>query len=249
MVVAFRRHTLLPLDDCLYALQPSIPHLTRSALHRCLQRHGISRLQDVEGDKPKRQRFKRYPIGFFHMDIAELQTAEGKLYLFVAIDRTSKFAVAQLVEKANRRTAWEFLEHLLEAVPYRIHTLLTDNGIQFADQPRNRNTAYSRQMRFDMICEANGIEHRLTKPNHPWTNGQVERMNRTIKDATVKRFHYDSHEQLRGHLADFMAAYNFARRLKTLSGLTPYEYICKSWTSEPDRFIVDPIHQMPGLNT
>lgn len=71
----------------------------------------------------------------------------------------------------------EFLEHLLKAVPYRIHTILTDNGIQFADQPRNRNTAYSRQMRFDMICEVNGIEHRLTKPNHPWTNGQVERMN------------------------------------------------------------------------
>jgi transposase InsO family protein len=79
-------------------------------------------------------------------------------------------------------------------------------------------------MRFDMICEANGIEHRLTKPNHPWTNGQVERMNRTIKEATVKRYHYDNHDQLRTHLTDFMAAYNFARRLKTLSGLTPYEY-------------------------
>ncbi len=160
MVVAFRRHTLLPLDDCLYALQPSIPHLTRSALHRCLQRHGISRLPDIEGDKPKRQHFKRYPIGFFHIDIAEVQTAEGKLYLFVGIDRTSKFAVTQLVDKADRRTAWEFLEHLLKAVPYRIHTILTDNpvsseverGIQFAEQPRNRNTAWSRQMRFDMIC-------------------------------------------------------------------------------------------------
>jgi IS30 family transposase len=249
MVVAFRRHTLLPLDDCLYALQPSIPQLTRSALHRCLQRHGISRLPDVEGDKPKRQRFKRYPIGFFHIDIAEVQTAEGKLYLFVGIDRTSKFAVTQLVNKADRRTAWEFLEHLLKAVPYRIHTILTDNGIQFAEQPRNRNIVWSRQMRFDMICEANGIEHRLTKPNHPWTNGQVERMNRTLKEATVKRFHYESHDQLRTHLTDFMAAYNFARRLKTLSGLTPYEYIARIWTSEPDRFIVDPIHQMPGLNT
>jgi RNA-directed DNA polymerase len=74
-------------------------------------------------------------------------------------------------------------------------------------------------MRFDMICEATGIEHRLTKPNHSWTNGQVERMNRTIKEATVRRFHYDSHDQLRTHLADFLAAYNFARRLKTLGGL------------------------------
>ncbi len=104
-------------------------------------------------------------------------------------------------------------------------------------------------MRFDMICEANGIEHRLTKPNHPWTNGQVERMNRTSKDATVKRYHYDNHEQLRSHLADFLDAYSFARRLQTLSGLTPYEYICSICTSEPQRFIVDPIHQMPGLNS
>ena len=158
-IVAFRRHTLLPLDDCLYALQPSIPHLTRSALHRCLQRHGISRLPDVEGDKPKRSKFKRYPIGFFHIDLAEVQTAEGKLFLFVGIDRTSKFAVTQLVEKADRKTAWEFLQHMLEAVPYQVYTILTDNGIQFAEQPRNRNTAYSRPMRFDMICAANGIEH------------------------------------------------------------------------------------------
>jgi len=74
-------------------------------------------------------------------------------------------------------------------------------------------------------------------------------MNRTIKDATVKRFHYDSHEQLRTRLSDFMAAYNFGRRLKTLNGLTLYEYVCKIWTSEPERFIINPTHQNPGLNT
>ena len=203
----------------------------------------------MDGDKPKRQKFKRYPMGYFHIDIAELRTNEGKLYLFVAIDRTSKFAVAQLVNKANRKTAWEFLEDVLEAVPCKIHTILTDNGIQFCERQRNRNTPYSRPMRFDMICATNAIEHRLTKPNHPWTNGQVERMNRTIKDATVKRYHYENHNQLRMHLRDFLDAYNYARRLKTLSGLTPYEYICKIWTSEPDRFILNPIHQMPGLNT
>ena len=72
VVVAFRRHTLLPLDDCLYALQATIPHLTRSSLHRCLQRHGISRLPDVEGDKTAKKKFKAYPIGFFHIDIAEV---------------------------------------------------------------------------------------------------------------------------------------------------------------------------------
>lgn len=131
MVVAFRRHTLLPLDDCLYALQPTLPHLTRSSLHRCLQRHGLSRLPEIQGDKPAKQVFKSYPIGYFHIDIAEVQTAEGKLYLFVVIDRTSKFAFTQLVQEATRVTASVFLEALIATVPYKIHTVLTDNGIQF----------------------------------------------------------------------------------------------------------------------
>jgi transposase-like protein len=250
VIVAFRRHTLLPLDDCLYALQPTIPHLSRSSLHRCLQRHGVSRLPEVEGDKRPKKKFKSYPIGFFHIDIAEVQTAEGKLHLFVAIDRTSKFAFAQLVEKANRVTASAFLVSLIAAVPYKIHTILTDNGIQFRFAPRYADGPTARYMThmFDMRCRENGIEHRFTKINHPWTNGQVERMNRTIKDATVKRFHYDSHDQLRRHLADFVSAYNFGRRLKTLKGLTSYEFICKTWTNEPERFTLDPLHQMPGLN-
>src|SRR5437588_8194271 len=113
VIVGFRRHTLLPLDDCLYALQPTIPHLTRSSLHRCLQRHGISRLPEVEGSKPSKKRFKAYPIGYFHIDIAEFQTAEGKLYLYVAIDRTSKFAFVQLVRKTGRTSAAAFLEALI----------------------------------------------------------------------------------------------------------------------------------------
>lgn len=75
IIVAFRRHTLLPLDDCLYALQATIPNLTRSSLHRCLQRHGISRLPEVTGDKEPKRKFKTYPIGYFHIDIAEVRTA------------------------------------------------------------------------------------------------------------------------------------------------------------------------------
>lgn len=67
-----RRYTLLPLDECPYALQPTIPHLTRSSLHRCLQRHGIGRLPDVEGDRPAKRKFKSYPIGYFHIDVAEV---------------------------------------------------------------------------------------------------------------------------------------------------------------------------------
>jgi transposase InsO family protein len=260
IIVAFRRHTLLTLDDCLYALQPTIPHLTRPSLHRCLQRHGISRLPDTDGNKPQRSRFKRYPIGYIrrwappfgsHRHRREpapakagVRTEQGKLHLFVAIDRTSKFAFVELHEKATRRVAGDFLRHLVAAVPYRIHTVLTDNGTHFTEPGGDGWTPEDiKQMRarkepflchsFELACAQLDVEHRLTKPRHPWTNGQVERMNRTIKDATVKRFHYASHDQLRQHLADFVAAYNFGRRLKTLKGLTPYEFICKQWTSEP----------------
>jgi hypothetical protein len=73
-----------------------------------------------------------------------------------------------------------------------------------------------------ICCREHGIEHRFTKINHPWTNGQVERMNRTIKDATIKRSHYDDHNQVRQHLADFVDGSNFGRRLKT-----PFEFISK----------------------
>ncbi|TAT91619.1 DDE-type integrase/transposase/recombinase, partial [Rhizobium ruizarguesonis] len=131
VIVAFRRYTLLPLDDCLYALQPTIPHLTRSSLHRCLQRHGIGRMADVDGDKPAKKKFKSYPIGYFHIDIAEVRTEQGKLHMFVAIDRTSKFAFVELHEKATTAISREFLLRLIAAVPYKIHTVLTDNGIQF----------------------------------------------------------------------------------------------------------------------
>jgi transposase InsO family protein len=259
MVVAFRKHTLLPLDDCLYALQASIPHLTRSSLHRCLQRHGISRLPDVEGAKPKKA-FKAYPIGFFHIDIAEVRTEEGKLHLFVAIDRTAKFAFAELHAKATRRVAADFLRRLVAAVPYRIHTVLTDNGTHFTD-PASRGSAVPeiraaletgeifRAHGFELACAQAGIEHRLTKPNHPWTNGQVERMNRTLKEATVRRYHYASHDELRTHLRDFLNAYNFAKRLKTHHGLTVFEFISKQWLAEPERFHRHPDHLTSGLNT
>jgi transposase InsO family protein len=260
IVVAFRRHTLLPLDDCLYALQPTIPHLRRSSLHRCLQRHGIARLPDIDGDKPKRSRFKVYPIGYFHLDIAEVHTEEGRLYLFVAIDRTSKFAFAQLHEKATRRVAGNFLRALAAAVPYKIHTVLTDNGTHFTDPsgdgwtPEDIKAMRAQKMlfrchAFEAACADLDIEHRLTKPRHPWTNGQVERMNRTIKDATVKRCHYGSHDELRRHLQLFIDAYNYGRRLKTLRGLTSYEFICKSWTEQPSRYTSDPTHLTPGPNS
>jgi transposase InsO family protein len=150
--------------------------------------------------------------------------------MFVAIDRTSKFAFVRLGKKAGKMVAAQFLRDLIAALPYRIHTILTDNGIQFTNRKQDR---YAMEHIFDRVCSEQGIEHRLTKVNHPRTNGQVERMNRTIREATVKRCHYEAHAQLETRLGDLIAAYNYARRLKTVQGLTPFEFICKIWTKEP----------------
>ena len=105
IIVAFRRHTPLPLEGCLHAVQPTMPHLSRSSLHRCLQRHGISRLPEVGGDKTAKRAFKPHPLGHFHVDIAEVQTADGTLHLFVAIDRTSRFASVELHQMSGKMAA------------------------------------------------------------------------------------------------------------------------------------------------
>ena len=149
-------------------------------------------------------------------------------------------------------------------MPYTIHTVLTDNGTQFVDNtPTNPEDEAAIEAywaargeprlylvhAFAHACEQHGIEHRLTKPRCPWTNGQVERMNRTLKEATVRRYHYGSHDELRKHLQLFLDAYNYGRRLKTLRGLTPYEFVRKTWTEQPHRFRRDPSHLIAGPNT
>ncbi len=274
VVVAFRRHTLLPLDDCLSALQPSLPQLTRPTLHRPLQRHGLSRLPEGDGDKPASKRFASHPLGYVHVDIAEVRTAQGKLHLVVAVDRVAKFAFAELHEKATARIGGNLPRGRWSR---RSPTASTPCSPTCASRslirasPAQRWTTSSRRLKqalaagelfrvhaFDDACAQLDLEHRLIKlkhphPVHPRANGQVERMNGTIKDATVKRFHYDSHDQLRRHLASFVDADNYARRLKTLQGMTlqgmtPYEAICRAWTKEPGRFTRKPQHQMPGLN-
>ena len=196
VIVAFRRHTLLTLDDGLYALQPTIPHLTRSSLHRCLQRHGISRLPEVEADVAAKKKFKAYPIGFFHIDVAEVQTAEGRLYLFVAIDRTTKFVFVELHRKALRKIAGDFLRHLAEAVPYKINILLTDNGTHFTTPGTGGSAAHLVAealakgepvwaQAYEYACATLGIEHRTTKPKHPWTNGQVDELCGNLGDGVI----------------------------------------------------------------
>jgi hypothetical protein len=121
IVVAFRQKTLLPLDDGLGCLKDTIPNLSRSALHRCLQRHGISRLP-IEETKAQRKRFRTYEIGYVHIDSCELRHADGKLVMFLAIDRVSKFTDVEVHDCAGKMEGAAFLKAVVEVFPYKIHT-------------------------------------------------------------------------------------------------------------------------------
>ncbi len=146
MAVEFRRRTLLPLDDVLGCLREAIPALSRSALHRCLVRHGISRLPQGEEKAPKRTRFAETAIGYVHIDICELRLAEGKLFMFLAIDRVSKFVHVAFLDAATKANGAAFLREVVDVFPYRIHTVLTDNGMAFADLPKYRDGPTARWM-------------------------------------------------------------------------------------------------------
>jgi len=151
----------------------------------------------MAGEKPGKKKFKAYPIGYFHIDIAEVRTEAGKLHRFVAIDCACEFAYAESHAEANKMVAAQFLRNLMAAVPDKIHTVLTDNAIQFTNRKRD---IYAFHHIFERVCNEHGINHRLTATNHPWTNGQVERMNRTLKEAMVKKYDYKTHDHLKAHL-------------------------------------------------
>lgn len=155
-------------------------------------------------------------IGYLHIDSCELRLEQGKQHM--AIDRVTKFTHVAFFDVATKQNGAAFLEEVVTAYPYTIHTVLMENGVAFTEQPRYRNGLTNRFSGhiFDRICQAHGIKHKLTKPYHPWTNGQAERMNRTVKEATIKSFHYSDFDALKAHVRVFVTAYNFAKHLKAL---------------------------------
>ena len=165
----------------------------------------------------------------------------------MAVDRTSKLAVARLYRKAGELAAQAFLKVLVREVRYRVHPVLTDNGVPFSDQARTGERLLVHP--FPRLCREHGLEHRLTKPYHPRTNGQAERMVRTVKDATVHAFPYATIPEVRRHLADWLATSTFAKQLRTLRWRTPMEAIAAVWQQKPHLFLRSPVHFNPGPNT
>ena len=245
-----RTKTWLPLDDLYDLLKPSIAKLSRSNLHRCLLYYGVSRVPEEMKEKQREKgKFKTYEIGFLHIDITDFWL-QGKRYsLFVAIDRISKICIAELYENKTKESALAFLDIVFQFFPYQIHRILTDNGLQFTYSalPKNKKPKNKRHP-FTQKCLDNGIKHKLTNFFSPQTNGQVERMNRTLKDATIKMFEYDTVEQFKVNLHDFLNFYNCSKKLKSLNRKSPFTFIKEKYKINPKIFTKNPDHHCVGLN-
>ena len=214
-VVELRDRAMLALDDLLGSLREGLPRLGRSALHAASSGTASASRPKGETDS-KRGRFSETELGYLHVDAAEMRTAEGKVHVFLAVDRVSKLLHAEVLDAVTMADGAAFMASAVEAFPYRVHTVLTDDGVCFADGPRYRNglTASLRVHVFDRVCQEHGIKHRLTEPYHPWTDGQAERMVRTLKEAIVESFHYETRADLEAHLRAWVVAYNLGKHLK-----------------------------------
>ncbi len=250
VICEFRRVTKLSLDDVFAALEDNIPALTRSNLHRRLKRFGLNVLPKDENPPKEKQKFKDYPPGFVHVDISEIRIDGGKkLYLFVGIDRCSKYVYVELYDRMTTENACKFMKNMINDFPFKITKLLTDNGAQFTYMLLAEHLRPKKTHPFDEICIENGIEHRLTKFRHPWTNGQVEVTNRIIKHYTTKTYHYEAADELKKHLMAFLLFYNFKRPLKALNFKTPFDRIIQFFETNPQDFNKNPRHMLVGLNT
>lgn len=246
----FRRTTKLSLDDIFIAFCEKIPTLSRSNLHRCLQRNGLSARPVDENEKREKKKFKDYPPGFAHIDITEIRLKAVKYYFFVAIDRTTKYIFAQLFDKMTIENSCQFLTDFLADYPIKVVKILTDNGAQFTYKllAKHLQPKDSKVHKFDQICQKNGVEHRLTKFRSPWTNGQVEITNKMIKNATVKQFFYTDIDELKQHIDSFLPYYNHQKPCKKLDFIPPYQKIIDYYVKDPIIFKENPMDKIMGLN-
>jgi transposase InsO family protein len=245
IAVELRTRLALSLDDILEVMHRCLrPDISRSALHRCLKRHGVS--QPPRKTAPAAQRFAAQPFGYVHVDLKHLPRLHKKpAYVFIAIERTTRFVHVDIVQQRSGTTIAACLESFLQAFGHPVHTILTDNGSEFTDRfgaarwrRRDRGTGAHP---FDQVCRHHGVRHKLTRPYRPQTNGMAERFNRRLAEAldshprdtaNAGKNRFANHAQRNAFIHAFVNHYN-RTRLRCLGHKAPAELL----------------HNLPGHNT
>lgn len=252
LVLVLRRTLGLTLDDLVTVTREFIhPGASRSGLHRLLKRHGISRPSPEITDKISRKSFKDYFPGFVHIDVKylpKMADEDSRRYLFVAIDRATRWVFVKVYDDKSAASAHDFLSALHKHTEIKIVKILTDNGKEFTDRLfGGRAREATGQHEFDQLCQALGIEHRLTEPNTPQTNGMVERFNGRIADV-LRTHHFQSGEELETTLLRYVWLYNHHLPQKALGYQTPMQAMKKHYDEHPECFVRKPRNR-PGRDT
>ena len=255
LVVELRRTLLLPLDDLLAITHQFINSaVSRSGLDRCLRRHGVSNLKslqpEVDGETAPKKTFKDYEPGFLHIDIKYLPKMPDETqrrYLFVAIDRATRWVYLRVYADQSEASSTDFLRRVEQAAPMKIQKVLTDNGSQFTDRFTRQKKEPSGEHAFDKTCVDLGIEHRLSPPRHPQTNGMVERFNGRISEL-VKQTRFASAAELEQTLLLYMKTYNHHIPQRALNHQSPIQAL-KKWQTEQPELFVKPVYKQAGLDT
>jgi len=253
VVVELRRLLLLPLDDLVAVVKEFIePKASRSAIHRCLRRHRVNKLHALrpEARQVAHKPFQAYEPGFVHIDVKylpQMPDETARRYLFVAIDRATRWVFVQIKPNKTARSAAAFLKALSKTCPIKIRKILTDNGKEFTDRLFGRAArSESGRHEFDQLCQALAIEHRLTRPRRPQTNGMVERFNGRIEEV-LRSHHFRSGEDLERTIARYVWLYNHQLPQAALKGQTPLAAMRQWYQSHPHLFHKQP-HDLPGLD-
>ncbi len=245
ILVHIRTLTWWALDEIVEAVFPENPTAKRSAVYRTFVRYGVNK--KTEEEKEKAKKFKEYEPGYLHIDVTYLPKIDGiKYYLFVAIDRATRTLFYKIYEAKTAKNTENFMKHCLDFFPFKITHVLTDNGLEFTNRliKSKKGELCEKPSKLDIICKENNIEHRLTKPGTPKTNGMVEKANDIIKSATIKLNEYADKTQMYNDLTNFLLKYNLYRRhggvRKELKVRTPFDAVEKWYKIKPEIFKQNP---------
>jgi transposase InsO family protein len=255
VIISARTSTWMPLDDVLEVAQQSNPSITRSSVYRLLLAENINDVPQEQ--KLKANKFKEYKPGYLHIDVTYLPKFDGqKYYLFVAIDRATRTLFYQIYESKTAKNTEDFVNKCTSFFPFSITHILTDNGLEFTNKllvsKKGENKAkdsFGRPSALDVFCAEQNIEHRLTKPATPKTNGMVERVNGTIKNNTILKDDYADLSEMNIKMLEFLTYYLLYRRhsglVKESGGeplkiKTPIQAIEKWFLIEPQLFKDNP---------
>jgi transposase-like protein len=242
IICEIRKTALLPLDDLLDVVTNLGIKVTRSALDRALRRNNISNLskyiaslneEEVEKTKP----FKNYEEGYIHIDIKYLPKIDGKReYLYVAIDMASRYVFAEIYPDKTSESANKFLKNTIDFFPFEIKKILTDNGKEFTDKFNNKDKTPTGTHIFDKTCDENKIEHRLTAPYTPKTNGMVERVNGKVTANVLDKIKFESLNDMKITIFNYFYNYNHKIKHSSINRKTPIEALEKSYEKSNLKF-------------